>query len=121
MSDNKRRWFQVHLSTAIVMMFVAGGMMWVNFGWARTAFDETQAGTQYAHGWPVEGVDDGRRYYILVRDTRVLGAAITVYDQFGLGVIMDWILPNCAAAIGIVGAAGYLLEWRIRRREGRER
>lgn len=31
MSDKpKRAWFQIHLSTAIVLMFVAGGLMWAN-------------------------------------------------------------------------------------------
>ena len=27
----KRPWFQIHLSTAIVLMFVASGLMWANF------------------------------------------------------------------------------------------
>ena len=27
----KRRFFQIHLSTAIVLMFVAGGLMWFDF------------------------------------------------------------------------------------------
>ena len=32
MSDKPRRaWFQIHLSTAIVLMFMAGGMMLANF------------------------------------------------------------------------------------------
>jgi len=26
----KRRWFQIHLSTAVVLMFVAGGLLWAN-------------------------------------------------------------------------------------------
>lgn len=26
----KRRWFQLHLSTCIVLMFVAGGLIWIN-------------------------------------------------------------------------------------------
>jgi hypothetical protein len=30
MSDSPRRWFQIHLSTAVVMMFVAGGFVWAN-------------------------------------------------------------------------------------------
>src|SRR5438105_4088179 len=31
MTDSpKRRWFQIHLSTAIVLMFVAGGLLWMN-------------------------------------------------------------------------------------------
>ena len=31
MSDKRRRtWFQIHLSTAVVLMFVAGGGLWIN-------------------------------------------------------------------------------------------
>ena len=30
MSDKKPRWFQIHLSTAIVLMFVAGGLLAAN-------------------------------------------------------------------------------------------
>ena len=31
MTDKPRRpWFQIHLSTAIVLMFVAGGLVWAN-------------------------------------------------------------------------------------------
>lgn len=30
MSEKKRRWFQIHLSTAIVLMFVAGGLIYRN-------------------------------------------------------------------------------------------
>ena len=30
MSDKTRRWFQIHLSTAVVLMFVAGGIMYLN-------------------------------------------------------------------------------------------
>ncbi|HYG74293.1 MAG TPA: hypothetical protein VEK08_04735 [Planctomycetota bacterium] len=32
MAKTKRRWFQIHLSTAVVMMFVAGALCWANFG-----------------------------------------------------------------------------------------
>jgi hypothetical protein len=30
MSNPKRRWFQIHLSTAVVLMFVAGGLLMFN-------------------------------------------------------------------------------------------
>jgi len=117
MSDKPRRWFQIHLSTAIALMFVAGGLMWLNFGWLRTDFGSAEAYSRFTHGWPVEGVRQGDRYYIFVRDTRVLGAGITVYNHFELGVIADWILPDVLPALGILFAAGCLLETRIRRRE----
>jgi hypothetical protein len=59
-----RRWFQIHLSTAIVIMFVAGAIMYVNvrppeyqgcgdqtfqrlFGWPCVAYVET---SWYSHG-----------------------------------------------------------------------
>ena len=30
MANDRRKWFQIHLSTAIVLMFVAGGLIWAN-------------------------------------------------------------------------------------------
>ena len=27
---NQRQWLQVHLSTAVVLMFAAGGLIWAN-------------------------------------------------------------------------------------------
>jgi hypothetical protein len=30
MSEMPRRWFQIHLSTAIILMFAAGGLLWAN-------------------------------------------------------------------------------------------
>lgn len=36
MSEKKRRWFQIHLSTAIMLMFVAGGLVGVGvWGWKQ--------------------------------------------------------------------------------------
>ena len=63
MSDKTRRsWFQLHLSTAIVMMVVAGGLLWMNLhrrpGEPNLAPDSEQYyGTIYpsnydAYGWP---------------------------------------------------------------------
>ncbi len=49
----QRRWFQIHLSTALVLMFVAGVFLWGNSvprhypaGSGEDAFD--------AYGWPWE-------------------------------------------------------------------
>ena len=30
MSDNKRRWFQIHLSTLLIMVFCAAALLWLN-------------------------------------------------------------------------------------------
>ena len=46
MSEPKRRWFQIHLSTAVVMMLVAGALTGANL-------IERQSGDSLVRGWPV--------------------------------------------------------------------
>ena len=44
-----RKRFQIHLSTAIVMMFVAGGLIWANVGGPHTVAN----GALFTWGWPL--------------------------------------------------------------------
>ena len=37
----RRAWFQIHLSTAIVLMFVAGGLMYFSASYYRYALDHS--------------------------------------------------------------------------------
>ena len=52
-----RRWFQIHLSTAIVMMFVAGSLIWANVR-HEVRFVEGEGSIVYElmkfhnYGWP---------------------------------------------------------------------
>ena len=48
----KRPWFQIHLSTAVVLMFAAGGLMWANSTkyFVFTSRDDHQVGCR---GWPI--------------------------------------------------------------------
>ncbi|MEI6235981.1 MAG: hypothetical protein WCT04_23245 [Planctomycetota bacterium] len=46
-----RKRFQIHLSTAIVMMFVAGGLIWANVT-GRFAY-HIERSACYAFGWPL--------------------------------------------------------------------
>ena len=49
----KRRWFQFSLSTAVVLMLLAGGMLWGNF--TRVVSTGELAGVQFERlqaGWP---------------------------------------------------------------------
>ncbi|HYG74258.1 MAG TPA: hypothetical protein VEK08_04560 [Planctomycetota bacterium] len=50
----KRRWFQLHLSTCVVLMFVAGGLIWAN-AQVRTQAIRTGELTAIRHerGWPL--------------------------------------------------------------------
>jgi hypothetical protein len=60
----KRRWFQIHLSTAIMLMFVAGALMWQNFRTYTAEFPPytNKAYTAYivtpSMGWPFPHVRD---------------------------------------------------------------
>ena len=53
----KRRWFQFHLSTAIVLMFVAGGLLWLNMRpptqWLEKDGLNQQLVCCRGSGWPV--------------------------------------------------------------------
>ena len=49
MPEQKRPWFQYHLSTCIVLMFVAGGLIWANacanrpnLGWPQIFYESPQ-------------------------------------------------------------------------------
>ncbi|HEY3323504.1 MAG TPA: hypothetical protein VGP72_23830 [Planctomycetota bacterium] len=58
MSDlpKKRRWFQFHLSTAIVLMVVSGALLWLNMPDREYDFSlSTRTGFKEA-GWPFAAV-----------------------------------------------------------------
>jgi hypothetical protein len=44
--DSKRRWFQLHLSTAVIVMFAAGLLLFLN------CRKEMYGGGYYTQGWP---------------------------------------------------------------------
>ena len=54
MSDNpKRKWFQFHLSTAIVGMFATGCFLWANFSGRLVRYDNNpELISQCVYGWP---------------------------------------------------------------------
>jgi hypothetical protein len=101
----QRRWPQIHLSTALVMMFVAGSLMWLNAHvWKTYAYDSAEGKVEYTtHGWPSDCV------YI----SHFKGKA-------------EWSWMHCNRSsnvfVGLVlmYAAMQLCEWRIRRREARK-
>ncbi|HLX65279.1 MAG TPA: hypothetical protein VKX17_28680 [Planctomycetota bacterium] len=68
MPEPPRRWrFQIHLSTAVVMMFVAGGLIWAN-NTTRVLYLQVTPTQSYStdgvHGWPFSVVDSVRSEYI---------------------------------------------------------
>ncbi len=124
----RRKRFQIHLSTAIVLMFVAGGLIWLNclptrgFGvrlqpWAFTdGMDEADGpyiSWSFRHGWPQSAVWTGKtmdktnRWLNRKEDNRIL--------WFFKPVAID-----CLVAVAILFAVWFLCEWLIRRRAARK-
>ena len=100
MSD-KRRWFQIHLSTAVVLMFVAGGLMWANV--AEHHYNPPLITPNGA------AVFSGPRGWPIVWDWNV----ISDMPRFNWGHLA----LNIVACLAILAAFACACEWRIRRRE----
>ena len=94
-AEKPRRWFQFHLSTAVVLMFVAAGLIWANA--ERTKFS---LGEQicYFRGWPY--TFDGNIQ------------ADVIHDFFRWNNVV-W---NIAIALLILGAVAFVCEWTARRK-----
>jgi len=105
--EPKRKPFQIHLSTAIVLMFVAGGLIWRNVEWRVIEFDYPVADNgsivkipnREGYGWPMG---------VLSQPAGYLGDRTKTFDYFGL--IAD-LLTACSVQIAVWS----LCEWLIRR------
>ncbi|HLX60086.1 MAG TPA: hypothetical protein VKX17_02270 [Planctomycetota bacterium] len=103
----RRGRFQIHLSTAIVLMFVAGGLMWANLV-------EGRVDGRAAYGWPFCAV---RPWY---------GAAWTDKNGFKFNVPTSYTYDERLLAFDLsiaflilVGVYAFC-EWLIRRRAARK-
>jgi hypothetical protein len=65
----RRNRFQIHLSTAVVMMFVAGGIMWGNIVPSRTSKPEPYLRITESYGWPLPW----QTYYTARRGNESMG------------------------------------------------
>ena len=99
----RRPFFQIHLSTAIVLMFSAGALIWINTH-ARMPYKCCI----YDYGWPFTALERELTH-------NGLGKADTwSYEIFYLNMAID----VCTAQT-ILLAVRYLCERRIRRRAAR--
>jgi hypothetical protein len=107
-----RKWFQIHLSTAVVLMFVAGCLMWVNFH-SSDAVSKSDFGihwTEIRSGWPAVVASRSEDWYQgMSKDyERRIPPKL---DNFVA------ILINIVSAMLICSAVAAACEWIIRRRE----
>ena len=116
----RRARFQIHLSTAIVLMFVAGGLIWANVRECvetRNVYDSLgvhPAIKFYSHGWPLPityTVEGERRWRI--------NHYVRSYGRFHLELYVA-IPVDLLTAIGISYSTWFLCEWLIRRRAARK-
>ena len=97
----RRPWFQVHLSTAIVLMFVAGGLLWAN----ATPQVEYSGNTPWeiTYGWP----------YIFHGEPGHIVANVPRYTFFSNAAI------DFGITIVLLIASATVCELLLRRREAR--
>ena len=119
MSDTpkKRPFFQFHLSTLIVLTFLAARLLWANMAgqeWvsqSNHAPHVTYCNTDY--GWPVHSVT---RYFVTEVDGKRIEPSHLVSDIWK----WQWCACDAIVALAICGTIAFLLERRIRRRERRQ-
>jgi hypothetical protein len=105
-----RPWFQFHLSTAIVLMFVAAGLLWLNMS------DSDHVCFFSSDISDVPGVKAWHSYHWVTKGWPVL------YHERYAGALSGsfWHLPGLccdfAVALAVLLATGVLCEWRIRRK-----
>jgi hypothetical protein len=139
MSDapKKRTWLQFHLSTAVVLMFVAGGLLWLNQHGREVRLDiDRNTWPEKQWGWPAVALktpackvaDSGTSH--TVSGTWPGGVVTHSEERIGPDVVTDleWGKPeiqpggltlDCLAAIAIIFLIAVLCEWLIRRKERR--
>jgi hypothetical protein len=131
----RRKRFQIHLSTAIVMMFVAGGLMWANSILSKLSFtlkgDSTA--TECIRGiikenpaspMRIENVGRGYPFFISyevqlydVTGERTISSVESrnvVSEEFITAAAIDSTIALC-----VVVAVWFICEWLIRRRASR--
>ena len=114
MSDARRRWFQIHLSTAIVLMFAAGGLLGLNilpFERGLTDWDldkypldkilPKESWLFVAQGWPIP-------FWTAFEGNKQIRVASKWRYQC--------LSADVAIVLVILGAIAMCCEWRIRRR-----
>jgi len=143
MTDPKPRpWFRFHLSTAIVLMFVAGVLVWANVTGredvrieSRTNFDPWRnykvLVRYFRFGWPLTfhsgleflaEVPDTSAPFVYGSDDELDKTYILEIKNRPMGFRGQWhqkeLIWNIAVALAILAAVGFALEWRVRRKKG---
>jgi len=123
-----RKLFQLHLSTALVLMFVAAGLVWLNVRKVKNEKpDPTGFGLLYvppwklhARGWPLEyqyfwGEYDRVYYSSLVSDTGAPIPGRQLDESSGVGWDRWHLAYNILVALAILAGVDVAVEWVVRK------
>ena len=126
----RRPWFQVHLSTCVVLMFVAGGLIWANTterrghleGWVSSTTPELKDWVfqETSVGWPLLFHKWHPSVGKLQPPLRPPGSSMERPRRDDWGPPdPSWsfvaLAADLALALAVVALVGFLCEWRIRR------
>jgi len=122
MNDKPRRWFQIHLSTAIVLMLLTSTLMFANFR-LRTIEAHENLNQSYPKSAMIldsmHCYEQGFPFTCLHFDRYVHLNPNQTVDQDG-ELKFKPLLANLSTCIASLVIAASALEWRIRRREVRK-
>ena len=128
MSDKPRRaWFQIHLSTAIVLMFVASGLMWANMRAVPT--ESWLAVSKFAREHPLSENPNDRGALCDPSPHFEYGFPSVAYSSGQIYFYRantfwsEWsprgIATNSCVVIVLLATVAFISEWLVRRREAR--
>ena len=113
----KRKWLQIHLSTCVILMFVAAGLMWLNMRQYNVRSAKWPHGWT-AYGFPFEAVGDiprvNRVFEIVSEDRKLFAYGL---PWIGKGVQPLPFAVNLVVALICLALVSFACEWSIRRRE----
>ena len=118
--SSRRRFWQFYLSTAVLLMFAAGGAIWVNAlpHVKHPCPEMPQDWYVYHYGWPTVVYSDAEPFW-----RHKISMPISALVQLGREIgAVGWIPANLAMNFGVAACIlvvmGCVIEWLIRHREG---
>jgi len=99
----KRGWFQFHLSTAVILMFVAGGLIGLNVHERRPSAEEGWVWLLSTRGWP---------WAFSARDDFWWNSSYGTIEWH-----TEFFLLDMLVGLSVLAGVAMLLEWLLRRRE----
>lgn len=118
----KRPLFQYHLSTAIVVMFVASGVLWLNVRLDNWPYQlgGRLVGESLGRGWPLMAIrhQGGYHHYkeITVNGQKQWQEWNELMPNAEIELCPNGIIIDAVVAFAILGIIGYFCEWLIRRK-----